>query len=87
MPQSHADLTATIRQAITDTAASSPNYDSDTLADVIATAIDPTPAPSDPTPDPHELADGKGTIVYPSNETSSGDVSERGEMGAGSKPA
>lgn len=65
MTLSHADLTATIRQVITDTAASSPNYDSDTLADVIATAIDPTPAPSNPTPDPHEIADGKGTIVYP----------------------
>lgn len=65
MTQSHADITDAIRQAITDTAASSPMYDSDTLADVIANAVDPAPPSTDIGPDPHEIADGHGTIVYP----------------------
>lgn len=59
MTTSHQDLTATIRQALADTAATSPNYDTDTLATVIATAVDPDHEKSDPDPNPHDIADGE----------------------------
>lgn len=54
----HDTLTATIRQCLADAAVSSTRYDTDTLAGVIATAVDPDHEKAEPEEPGHELADG-----------------------------